>query len=189
MTLLFGHFFYADNQKSTVLINIQKSDLTTINPLISQLENKDDAVKQYVKTALIEQALHLNKNWEITSTKVNKINELATLNHNLKKLYPDSAAVKKLEHEFNQQRANFENEYSDIHRRFLKSRTIFANAKNHNSDENIVKAYSYSNSLFPLLGRIEYAEKQNSLEELNRTQYLLNVYQHKLNTIRKNIQQ
>ncbi|USR96967.1 type VI secretion system ImpA family N-terminal domain-containing protein [Aliivibrio fischeri] len=189
LTLLFGHFLYADNQKSTLLINIQKADLTTINPLISQLENKEDDLKQYVKTALIKQALHLNKDWEVTSTKVDKINELETLNHSLKNLYPDSAAVKKLEYEFNQQRADFENEYSDIHQRFLKSRTIFANAKNHNSDENIVKAYSYSNSLFPLLGRIEYAEKQNSLEELDRTQYLLNVYQHKLNTIRKNIQQ
>ncbi len=83
-----GTFYTQIIKKSTLLINIQKADLTTINPLISQLENKEDDLKQYVKTALIKQALHLNKDWEVTSTKVDKINELETLNHSLKKFIP-----------------------------------------------------------------------------------------------------
>ncbi|MEF1297257.1 type VI secretion protein, partial [Vibrio parahaemolyticus] len=45
------------------------------------------------------------------------------------------------------------------------------------------KAYEYSNSLFPLLGRIEYAEKNSQRKEIERSLLLLNAYLYKINQL------
>lgn len=186
--LLFGHFFYNDNQTRVYILKIQQSDIASINEVFLTIENKDTKFKQSIKNELIQRTQDFVKEWEITPLKVNNIDKLSELVQHLKTLYPDSATAKKLETEFTQQLSVFNNEYYLLNQQFKRARTVFANVKDDASNKHIDKAYNYSNSLFPLLGRLEYAEKENSVDELNQTQYLLNVYQHRLNLVKQEIQ-
>nr|MCC4892374.1 type VI secretion protein [Vibrio sp. F13] len=49
------------------------------------------------------------------------------------------------------------------------------------------RAYEYSNSLFPLIGRIEYAEKEQQQKELQKSLRILNVYLHKIKTLESDL--
>ncbi|TON65090.1 type VI secretion protein, partial [Vibrio parahaemolyticus] len=70
-----------------------------------------------------------------------------------------------------------------IYKRFAYARTVFANIAKQSADKDAKKAYEYSNSLFPLLGRIEYAEKNSQRKEIERSLLLLNAYLYKINQL------
>ncbi|OEF12796.1 type VI secretion system ImpA family N-terminal domain-containing protein [Aliivibrio logei] len=185
LCLLFAHFFYSDNQKRTLREQIETADIHDIVQILPALEHKDESIKQSIKSEVIQRTQWLISDWELDPIKVNQLNTLNLAVQQLQEIYPDSAAATNMKEKLTLQTEEFDREYKRINRQFLKSRTVFANAKSQEKDSAIIKAYDYSNSLFPLLGRIEYAEKQTTSAEIDRTQRLLNIYQHKINTLKE----
>jgi type VI secretion system protein VasL len=185
LCLLFAHFFYSDNQKRTLREQIETADIHDIVQILPTLEHKDESIKQSIKSEVIQRTQWLISDWELDPIKVNQLNTLNLAVQQLQEIYPDSAAATNMKEKLTLQTEEFDREYKRINRQFLKSRTVFANAKSQEKDSAIIKAYDYSNSLFPLLGRIEYAEKQTTSAEIDRTQRLLNIYQHKINTLKE----
>ena len=184
LLLLFTHFFYNDNQTQHLKEKIKTANTHEMIKILSTLEYKKDDVKQSIKPNIIQQTQRLLSNWTLDPMKINQLKTLNLAIQQLQKNYPDSVAANEMKANIILQTEELDQEYTRINQQFLKSRTVFANAQE--KDSAMIKAYDYSNSLFPLLGRIEYAEKKMTLAEINRTQRLLNVYQHKINTLKDN---
>ena len=185
LCMLFANFFYSDNQKRTLREQIETANIHDIVILLPELERKEDSIKQSIKSDIIKRTQWLVSGWELDPIRVNQLPTLALAVDKLKTIYPDSAAAKSMQEELTSQTIEFDNAYKRINRQFLKSRTVFANAKS--QEKSIIKAYDYSNSLFPLLGRIEYAEKKMTSAEIDKTQRLLNIYQHRINTLKEEL--
>lgn len=122
-------------------------------------------------------------NWFLDSAKVSNVSELDSLTNELIAIYPDSSSAQQLRQNFLTQSAHLEDQFMDVYKRFSDARTVFANVARQNVDKNSEKAYEYSNSLFPLLGRIEYAEKYSQQKEIDRATLLLNIYLYKLSQL------
>ncbi|WP_375320716.1 type VI secretion system ImpA family N-terminal domain-containing protein [Aliivibrio logei] len=185
LCMLFANFFYSDNQKRTLREQIETANIDDIVALLPELERKEDPIKQSIKSDIIKRTQWLVSGWELDPIRVNQLPTLTFAVDTLKTIYPDSAAAKSMQEKLTSQTIEFDNAYKRINRQFLKSRTVFANAKS--QEKSIIKAYDYSNSLFPLLGRIEYAEKKMTSAEIDKTQRLLNIYQHKINTLKEEL--
>ena len=185
LCMQFTNFFYSDNQKRTLREQIETANIHDIVILLPELERKEDSIKQSIKSDIIKRTQWLVSGWELDPIRVNQLPTLALAVDKLKTIYPDSAAAKSMQEELTSQTIEFDNAYKRINRQFLKSRTVFANAKS--QEKSIIKAYDYSNSLFPLLGRIEYAEKKMTSAEIDKTQRLLNIYQHRINTLKEEL--
>lgn len=185
LCMLFANFFYSDNQKRTLREQIETASIDDIVALLPELERKEDPIKQSIKSDIIKRTQWLVSGWELDPIRVNQLTTLILAVDTLKTIYPDSAAAISMQEELTSQTIEFDNEYKRINRQFLKSRTVFANAKS--QEKSIIRAYDYSNSLFPLLGRIEYAEKKMTSAEIDKTQRLLNIYQHRINTLKEEL--
>jgi type VI secretion system protein VasL len=185
LCMLFANFFYSDNQKRALRQQIETANIHDIVALLPELEPKEESIKQSIKSDIIKRTQWLVSGWELDPIRVNQLPTLTLAVDKLKTIYPDSATAKSMQEELASQTIEFDNAYKRINRQFLKSRTVFANAKS--QEKSIIKAYDYSNSLFPLLGRIEYAEKKMTSTEIDKTQRLLNIYQHRINTLKEEL--
>jgi type VI secretion system protein VasL len=118
---------------------------------------------------------------------VNQVATISELTQQLTTIYPDSSSALMLKDNFDSQRNQLEQDFQTIINRFNSARTVFANVKVKGTDNSTQRAYEYSNSLFPLLGRIEYAEKKSKQAELDRSLQLLNTYLYKINQIQASV--
>ena len=141
-------------------------------------ENKDtiERLKQPLIGVIDAMVFDLNKSPE----KVTNLKTLKEIIENLATIYSDSSSVQVLSAELARYDEQMQRDFREISRRFARARTAIANIKLDTNDSETDLAYQYSNSLFPLLGRIEYAEKTNDPEELDRSLSLINVYLHKI---------
>ena len=141
-------------------------------------ESKDtiERLKQPLIGVIDTMVFDLNKSPE----KVTKLKTLKEILAHLATLYSDSSSLQVLSAELARYDEQMQRDFREISRRFARARTAIANLKLDTNDSNTDLAYQYSNSLFPLLGRIEYAEKTNDPEELDRSLNLINVYLHKI---------
>ncbi|MBU2896149.1 type VI secretion system ImpA family N-terminal domain-containing protein [Vibrio hepatarius] len=140
---------------------------------------KQDTIEQ-LKQPLISAIDKMVFDLEHSPKKVSQLSNLIEITDNLANLYSDSSSVQVLSTELNRFESQMEQDFKDISNRFSRARTAIANLKLGNNDTNTQLAYQYSNSLFPLLGRIEYAEKANDPTELDRSLVLINIYIHKI---------
>ena len=141
-------------------------------------ENREtvERLKQPLIGAIDVMVFDLDKSPE----KVTQLDTLTAITENLAKLYSDSSSVQVLSAELARYDEQMKKDFRELSLRFSRARTAIANLKLASNDSNTNLAYQYSNSLFPLLGRIEYAEKTNDPKELDRSLSLINVYLHKI---------
>lgn len=181
---LASHFIYKQHQFQTLKVEIEHASLTELTNIVGSfsVENKDHSLS--LRSATIERLDTLMTDWTLDPVKVSRVNTIDELTHKLTEIYPDSSSAQQLRENFLDQRSRFENEFDVIYKRFTYARTVFANVANQNSDKDSKKAYEYSNSLFPLLGRIEFAEKNAQQKEIERSLLLLNTYLYKINQLK-----
>ncbi|MFV8433350.1 type VI secretion system ImpA family N-terminal domain-containing protein [Vibrio owensii] len=181
---LASHFIYKQHQYETLKDDIEHASLTELTDIVSSfsVENKDHRLA--LRSATVERLDTLMTDWTLDPVKVSKVNTIDELTYELTEIYPDSSSAQQLRENFLDQRSRFENEFDVIYKRFAYARTVFANVAKQNSDKDSKKAYEYSNSLFPLLGRIEYAEKNTQQKEIERSLLLLNTYLYKINQLK-----
>ncbi|MHA2714209.1 type VI secretion system ImpA family N-terminal domain-containing protein [Vibrio owensii] len=181
---LASHFIYKQHQYETLKDDIEHASLTELTDIVSSfsVENKDHRLS--LRSATVERLDTLMTDWTLDPVKVSKVNTIDELTNELTEIYPDSSSAQQLRENFLDQRSRFENEFDVIYKRFAYARTVFANVAKQNSDKDSKKAYEYSNSLFPLLGRIEYAEKNTQQKEIERSLLLLNTYLYKINRLK-----
>jgi len=181
---LASHFIYKQHQYETLKDDIEHASLTELTDIVRSfnVENKDHRLS--LRSATVERLDTLMTDWTLDPVKVSKVNTIDELTYELTEIYPDSSSAKQLRENFLDQRSRFENEFDVIYKRFAYARTVFANVAKQNSDKDSKKAYEYSNSLFPLLGRIEYAEKNTQQKEIERSLLLLNTYLYKINQLK-----
>lgn len=181
---LASHFIYKQHQYETLKDDIEHASLTELTNIVGSfsVENKDHRLA--LRSATVERLDTLMTDWTLDPVKVSKVNTIDELTYELTEIYPDSSSAKQLRENFLDQRSRFENEFDVIYKRFAYARTVFANVAKQNSDKDSKKAYEYSNSLFPLLGRIEYAEKNTQQKEIERSLLLLNTYLYKINQLK-----
>ncbi|WP_054823203.1 type VI secretion system ImpA family N-terminal domain-containing protein [Vibrio owensii] len=181
---LASHFIYKQHQYETLKDDIEHASLTELTDIVSSfsVENKDHRLS--LRSATVERLDTLMTDWTLDPVKVSKVNTIDELTNELTEIYPDSSSAQQLRENFLDQRSRFENEFDVIYKRFAYARTVFANVAKQNSDKDSKKAYEYSNSLFPLLGRIEYAEKNTQQKEIERSLLLLNTYLYKINQLK-----
>lgn len=181
---LASHFIYKQHQYETLKDDIEHASLTELTDIVRSfnVENKDHRLS--LRSATVERLDTLMTDWTLDPVKVSKVNTIDKLTNELTEIYPDSSSAQQLRENFLDQRSRFENEFDVIYKRFAYARTVFANVAKQNSDKDSKKAYEYSNSLFPLLGRIEYAEKNTQQKEIERSLLLLNTYLYKINQLK-----
>ncbi|CAH1588497.1 type VI secretion system ImpA family N-terminal domain-containing protein [Vibrio owensii] len=181
---LASHFIYKQHQYETLKDDIEHASLTELTDIVSSfsVENKDHRLS--LRSATVDRLDTLMTDWTLDPVKVSKVNTIDELTYELTEIYPDSSSAQQLRENFLDQRSRFENEFDVIYKRFAYARTVFANVAKQNSDKDSKKAYEYSNSLFPLLGRIEYAEKNTQQKEIERSLLLLNTYLYKINQLK-----
>ncbi|WP_299015006.1 type VI secretion system ImpA family N-terminal domain-containing protein [uncultured Photobacterium sp.] len=187
LAALLSHFFYQDHQVQQLTLRIQNASIAQLAHLTTTVAQETDKTKQAIKEPLISRTDILLKNWDLNPIMVSQVNELEEITNNVNSLYPDSSTANQLQNSFSQQKQNLEKEYQQLHNQFLLARTVFANVKENSSNADSQKAYEYSNTLFPLLGRLEYTENHNAENELTKSQRLLNIFQHKLNLLKDDI--
>ena len=178
-----SHFVYKQHKYQTLKDDIEHSSLTQLAAIVDSLsvENKEHRIA--LRSATVERLDTLMTDWAIDPVKVSEVNTIDELTSELTEIYPDSSSAQQLRENFLDQRSRFENEFDVIYKRFAYARTVFANVAKQNTDKDSKKAYEYSNSLFPLLGRIEYAEKNAQQKEIERSLLLLNTYLYKINQL------
>ncbi|MCK6263563.1 type VI secretion system ImpA family N-terminal domain-containing protein [Vibrio sp. ZSDE26] len=166
---------------------IHGATISQLAEISSELKNAPLKSRKIAKHPLIsrfDQALLV---WNERTDLILKSDKLADVASNLEHLYPDSSSVNLLSQKFTKQQHQLETDYQNLNRRFSQARTVFANVNNNDNSSDAEEAYRYSNSLFPLLGRIDYAEKVSDLNELQRSRDLINIYLYKITQIQNDM--
>ncbi|CDU07699.1 Conserved hypothetical protein [Vibrio coralliirubri] len=180
---LSSHFFYKQYQLKDLTRKIITSDIPELNEITHSLKYEYASISQDVRPNVVNQLDKLMKGWTTDPIKVYQIDTLDQLTLDLTKLYPDSSSVLRLRKVFTSEQEKLYTDYAQLHRRFSNARTVFANVIRGSESQKTARAYEYSNSLFPLIGRIEYAEKEKQTKELQKSLQILNVYLHKIKTL------
>ncbi|MFW7525008.1 type VI secretion system ImpA family N-terminal domain-containing protein [Vibrio ostreicida] len=162
-----------ESAEASVLLNVTKL-----------LRLEDSQTLGSLKEPLISTVDTLVSELETSPEKIGQIDRLTLITANLSQLYPDSSSIQVLSSEIDRVKAKLETDFNLVSHKFSRARTAIANLKSNAERPNIELAYQYSNSLFPLLGRIEYAEKTNNRDELDRALVLLNVYLYKIEQLK-----
>ena len=178
-----SHFIHDSYQRSNIERRISAASAEQLLEIVETLNHENKTYAKPLRLMTIGRLDTLMKDWTFDPIKVSQIKQLDALSVALTELYPDSSSALQLREDFVTQRRWLENEFNSIYSKFTVARSVFANiAKNGKSSE-IKSAYQYSNSLFPLLGRIEYTEKHMQEKEFKRSLRLLNAYLYKLNQL------
>ncbi|MEZ9334136.1 type VI secretion protein, partial [Vibrio sp. 10N.286.51.A4] len=176
-------FIYKQYQRKELARQIVTSDIPQLNEIVHSLKYEYASISDDVRPSVVNQLDELMKDWGTDPIKVYEIDTLNQLTIDLTKLYPDSSSVLRLRNEFTNEQQKLNADYIKLHRRFSNARTVFANAIRGSESQKTAQAYEYSNSLFPLIGRIEYAEKEKQQKELQKSLQILNVYLHKIKNL------
>ncbi|MBW3698152.1 type VI secretion protein [Vibrio sp. T187] len=184
---LASHFIYKQQTYITLQTRIDTASIYELESVVKSLSYENQAYSEKLRSSVVHRLDTLLKNWALDPLKVSQVNTIELLTDELVSLYPDSSSALMLRDNFKKQRGQFEQDFQTLMNRFNSARTVFANVKAKGSDKYSTKAYEYSNSLFPLLGRIEYAEKQSKQVELNRSLLLLNTYLYKINQVQASV--
>ncbi|AUI87875.1 type VI secretion protein [Vibrio azureus] len=180
-----SHFIHKQYQHEKLQSQIEQASLPQLTAIVDSFEvDLSQQQVQSLRSVTIERLDELMTNWPLDPIKVTNADKIDKLTHALSNIYPDSSSVQQLRNNFLEQRSQFESEFDAIYKQFSYARTTFANVVKKSSTKSAKKAYEYSNSLFPLLGRIEYAENNQEQQELERSAYLLNVYLYKLSQLK-----
>lgn len=180
---LSSHFLYEQYQLKVLTRKVVASNIPQLSEITHSLKYEYASISNDVRPNVVNQLDNLMKDWSTNPVKVYEIDALDQLTTDLTKLYPDSSSVLRLRQEFTSQKEKLDSDYMQLHRRFSDARTVFANVIRGSESQKTARAYEYSNSLFPLIGRIEYAEKEKQQKELQKSLRILNVYLHKIKTL------
>ncbi|WP_234493928.1 type VI secretion system ImpA family N-terminal domain-containing protein [Vibrio maritimus] len=179
-----AHFSFRQYQFESMKTRIENASIDELARVITSKKyisiNKDASLR----ATSVDRVDTLMSDWTSDAVKVSQAETLGRLTAELIELYPDSSSALMLRERFLQQSSNLESEFNALFRKFSSARTVFANVVIDNPNRQSSMAYEYSNSLFPLLGRIDYAEKNNNSEELDQSIRLLNIYLYKINQLK-----
>jgi type VI secretion system protein VasL len=179
-----GHYAYQKHQFESMKGRIEGASIQELERVISSPQYINSEHKNALRLSTVDRLDFLMNDWTSSPIKVSQANTLDTLTESLVRFYPDSSSAQMLRERFVQQKTKLESEFNSVFRRFATARTVFANIAQKSSDKHTTTAYEYSNSLFPLLGRIEYAEKNHNSEELEQSARLLSAYLYKINQLK-----
>ncbi len=182
-----SYFVFKNFQLNSLKQQIETGNVTQLKQLVEKLPVDYKDAKDELKKPLLNRLDVLMNNWPLDPSMVSQMDNLGEVTRQVTALYPDSSSAKQLNQNYLKQRSDIEQEYQSIHRRFSNARTVFANVIAASQDQEAKQAYEYSNTLFPLLGRIEYAERERTEQELDKSLKLLNVYLFKINQIRNSL--
>ncbi len=178
-----SHFIHDNYQRSNLEQRVSIATPEQLLDIVGSLSHENKSYAKPLRLITLGRLDALMKDWTFDPIKVSKAKQLDALSLALTELYPDSSSALQLRQDFVTQRRWLEKEFNNIYSKFTVARSVFANiAKNGKSSE-VKSAYQYSNSLFPLLGRIEYTEKHMQEKEFKRSLRLLNAYLYKLNQL------
>ncbi|WP_039982830.1 type VI secretion system ImpA family N-terminal domain-containing protein [Vibrio sagamiensis] len=180
-----SHFVHKQYQHEKLISQIEQASIPQLAVIVDSFKTElSEEQIQSLRSVTIEKLDSLMTNWPNDPVKVTYTDNIDKLTSELSSIYSDSSSVQQLRSNFLVQRSQFETDYDAIYKQFSYARTTFANVLKKNSTKSTKKAYEYSNSLFPLLGRIEYTENNQEQQELERSAYLLNVYLYKLTQLK-----
>ncbi|AXN32938.1 hypothetical protein ADU60_21255 [Vibrio coralliilyticus] len=177
---LSAYYIHNDKVLNSYQQKIASNNIPALLEVTEDLKRESKDMLNKLKEPLIRTVDSIVYDLDKSPEKIGQISALVSITDNLSELYSDSSSVKVLSTELQRVKLQLEKDFDDITSRFSRARTAIANLNRDSKDVNTKLAYQYSNSLFPLLGRIEYAEKTNSAEELDRSLILINVYLHKI---------
>lgn len=182
-----SYFVFKNYQLNSLKQQVEMGSVSQLKSLTAKLPIEYRDAKDALKMPLLTRLDALMNNWPLEPSMVSQMDDLGEVVRQVTALYPDSSSAKQLNQNYLDQHSAIEQEYQAIHRRFTNARTVFANVIAASQDQQAKQAYEYSNTLFPLLGRIEYAEKARTEQELDKSLKLLNVYLYKINQIRNSL--
>ncbi|ANW25629.1 hypothetical protein BA953_00870 [Vibrio coralliilyticus] len=185
MIIFFAYFFLQHQENEIKQLKVKIGHYSNEMVLSLMKSTEDQAVISAIKPDLYKKLNDAVLSWGHRSMRTSKREVLLASIQEFKKLYPESNKAIVLERDFMTERDKVNQEFSRLEDQFKKARTVFANLKvKKGALSEVQQSYHYSNSLFPLLGRINFAEAEQSMEELDKAQYILNVYQHKISELR-----
>jgi len=174
---------FKNYQQEQQLQTFKNANLDEFSSLIQKLTHSPKKTQRALKEIIFNKSTDFFKNWAEDPLKINKMDRLVSIITSLEEIYPDSITFQSIKGSFDNDRYNLINNYVGIKQQFNSARTIIANAQLTSLSPSVTKSYKFSNTLFPLLGRIEYAESSLKIDDINKAQYILNTYQFKINAL------
>lgn len=178
-------YFNQRHQQARLVEQIQQASISELVDIVNELstEKRRDKVNN-LRQPTVERLNQLMDGWTLDPVRVSNLKALENVTNQLVLLYPDSTSASQLQQDFQLKKAGFEAEFNNIYQRFTLARTAIANVTLQQTDTTSAQAYKYSNSLFPLLGRIEYSQKHQQQKDVERSLHLLNTYLYKINQLK-----
>ena len=180
---------YKKRAQKKIINQISFTSIYDFKKLVRNLESQSDEMKGDIKNVIFNRTKCFLDDLISEPLKLNQIQVVHDILVRVNLFYPDSMIPKDQIKILNEIKYELRDEYKKIHNDFLIVRTHFANEQKskRKGDNHVKKAYFYTNTLFPLLGKIEYAEKEKSNEALEKAQKHLNAYQNKINEIKESL--
>ncbi len=186
---LAAHFGAKHYQVSSFKSQIIGATLDELGPLISELSRYEEPILESLLPVIISNLDGRLKDWDLRPETVTKADGIEAIFTTLKAVYPYSSAINLLESDFSTKKQQLDDNYLQLSNQFSQARTVFANVIRSDESQQAKRAYQYSNSLFPLLGRIEYAENNQDPAELERSLTIINTYLYKITQLHQRMNQ
>lgn len=186
---LAAHFGAKYYQVSSFKSQITGATLDELGPLISQLPRYEEPILESLLPVIISNLDVRLKDWNLRPETVTKADDIEAIFTSLNAVYPSSSAINLLESDFSTKKQQLDDNYLQLSNQFSQARTVFANVIRDDESRQAKRAYQYSNSLFPLLGRIEYAESNQDSAELERSLTIVNTYLYKITQLHQRMNQ
>ena len=175
--------YFSSKQYPSQLKTFENANFDEFSTLVQALPHSSKKTQLVLKDVVLNKSTSFFNNWSVDPLKINKLDSLIAILNALEGTYPDSVKYQTLKHDFNIERNTLINSYKDIKLQFNRARTIIANAQLTSPTPSVTTSYKFSNTLFPLLGRIEYAENTMLENDITKAQFILNAYQLRINTL------
>ncbi|EOD79747.1 hypothetical protein D515_01219 [Grimontia indica] len=183
----FFYIIYQEKQLERLKENIKDYSIERVLTVIRHADTPTELTA--IQQPLYERLAAIVNTYGHEPFSVDKSHKVLASIKEFERLYPESNKAEVLEKAFVSKHAGLVSEWAALNEGFKKARTLFANLKEAGGEQaGIIKSYQYSNTLFPLMGRINFAESEQSLEELDKAQYILNSYQYKINQLREDLE-
>lgn len=183
--LLILVFFSIQKVREHYYINaIEQANVHTFLPLLNKIQTSESTLKIKVKDILLNKGDTLTKNWTTDANLINQSNNLRLTVNKMADIYPDSSIAKKIKQNFELSEKELQTEFNILFKQFKRSRTTIANAYQKKNSQLLFDAYKLSNTLFPVLAKLEHVDiNNNNQEQRLKAQRILNIYQYQLNNI------
>lgn len=185
--IISAYFAVTQSQLVYYKTEVAESSDAEFLQLLTTLKNANSSITTKLKDPILFRAEQSLNNWMSYPEKIYSYRTYQGIVDAIATIYPDSLQAKKLNKKYTSDEVLLRSDYDRLSTNFRQARTAIANLKKELTGDRLFDdPYRYSNTLFPLLGRLEYLEHSvPTKESIEKAQRIINTYQFRLTKIKE----